>query len=1207
MAIRTDLKQRAQPAASQPGNSGRYLYWKLSENEFQQLCGALLRRHWPDAHCYPVGMADKGRDIKRGSVVYQVKWSRNTERKPDQWLANTLEKEKSKIESLIREYQISEYLLMTSVAATTSSQDRLQEILDKYSKDLGITVDCWWQADIDADVDSAPLELKCAYINMLAGFDAILAFLQCIQQGENIEPMAEVALSVMKTQWIEDSSVKFAQIDMMSVNIFDLFVDIPVTLPQERPLPLESAHRSVDFFLDNHSHPFHYLLGVPGQGKSTLGQYLSQIHRATLLSEIDASFPVPPHAVTIPRIAFRIDLRDYAAWLSGSDPFSDDPKQKPTRRSKDQSSLETFLAYFCQVKSGGIKTNSKDIHNFLSRYPSFLVLDGLDEIAEPNLRLRAIKEIDSTATRLRSGDLLQIVVTARPNASGLAEPDSRLFQTVNLEPMDTNAQYEFLRKWCDANGLSDRDRIELERVFENRTALDHVSQLADNPMQLAILLFLIHRRRDAVPVSRTPLYTAYMETLMDREVSRKQIDRDRVAQVHEVTSYLGWHMHSGVEIDAGAERMSRPSIVQELWNYFYSMNNEKTTSDIESLFSAASERFWALSSKSQGTFEFAVQPVREYFAARFLADYAGRNQPQPLLKRDVLCRLIDSAYWINTARFYAGFAPPNEVAGLRYGLSDVIASGRHPLQERQATWLLLKDGIFANDSGVQRDVVNLLVDNLSIALLAYLDDSTSDLASLSRTCGGDMLATRLLDQLEFDCQDSLAVARVTLLKRATGITDREFFAWWKKQLLSAKNDDARTAWLNIGGQYGIPNLYAHDIPKLRLSNPVECRVAIRANLRPQLGTSEDRLLLKAVLDGWCSDEPTSGQSEASVLLRASRPQWYYSLAFSMLEPSFPTGHLWLAESESSQRPTAWTKLIEINHDYKDLQRAANARMRGRKGTTEPWMEPARVLCQMHGPNWLSAEIAIVGAASQDTYSSGSVDPHGVPLGSNVDYGTLIYEVRMHRTDNAWWEALHDEFSDVLSRKTWVLSMLAAAKPAVIEHHLNMIDNCLESLSDADFDSLAASSSRIGAATNSGRINKILLTAIGVGLRTRLLLSHFSVDRNNLDPINQLSDEDLCNLASPQPAAWPIVRAITKRLLAESSQNQILLQALSACGPNTYIDLKEVNDLASATIEAILDQPAAYPISWTKAAERSLSRQNHEKNMRKTAKKLHWVP
>jgi hypothetical protein len=163
---------------------------------------------------------------------------------------------------------------------------------------------------------------------------------------------------------------------------------------------------------------------------------------------------------------------------------------------------------------------------------------------------------------------------------------------------------EFVNKWCDVNDIHGRARRDLRRTFLDRTALDHVAQLADNSMQLTILLFLINRKGDAVPVSRTPLYTDYMATLLDREVNRKQIERDQVPRVQEVTAFLGWHMHSGVEMKPTAGRMTQKDIETTLLVYFHI--TEGPEQEVKSLFKAASDRFWALTSKIERTFEFAV-------------------------------------------------------------------------------------------------------------------------------------------------------------------------------------------------------------------------------------------------------------------------------------------------------------------------------------------------------------------------------------------------------------------------------------------------------------------------------------------------------------------------------------------------------------------------------------------------------------------------
>lgn len=689
-------------------------------------------------------MADEGIDalvggVDEGGIVYQVKWSSKVEQNPDQWLESTIVAERPKIERLIRERHITGYVLMTSVAGTTTSTgtgsvQKLERELEKFSKEFGIPVSCWWQADVDAAVDLAPDGLKWAYPEMLAGVNAIRYLMHASQTGAQAEKMRDTILKVMATQADEDSKIKFSQVDLDQVPLVDLFVDVQATLVSLPQNAIEAFHSTqndevhgtagaAQHLLETKM-PLTYILGVPGQGKSTLGQYLAQIHRAAILpDDLYEESIRPPESVGEPKLPLRVDLKDYGAWISGIDPFGDDDAKGKTRTlAKAKRSLEQFLSHFCEVMSGGRSTSVEEVQSLLDRYPTLLVLDGLDEVADPDLRKIVVDEINATCVRLAAGASkairqFQVLVTARPNASNLAEPDPDTFQTLQLQPLAPELQDGYVKKWCRVNGVEGRKRRELQRTFHDRTRLDHVAQLADNPMQLTILLTLIKRKGDAVPVSRTPLYTEYMKTLMEREVDRQQIQRDQVGIVEEVTAFLGCHMHSRVETSPRAGRMTQHDILTTLLLYFHLTENPGQNP--QHLFQAASDRFWALTSKVEGTFEFVVQPVREYFAARFLAHWAARERRVPLSKEEVLKELVNRTYWLNTARFYAGFSQQNEIASLRYGIEEAIASRRHPLQTRSAAWILLADGIFVDLPRVQADVVRLLSDDLT-AILAGL-------------------------------------------------------------------------------------------------------------------------------------------------------------------------------------------------------------------------------------------------------------------------------------------------------------------------------------------------------------------------------------------------------------------------------------------------------------------------------------------------------
>jgi hypothetical protein len=1186
-------------------------------------------------------MADEGIDaVAEGSIIFQVKWSSKLLQDPAAWLAEAIRGERAKIVRLIQEKRISRYILMTSVAGTTTSKrtgsiQRLKKQLDKYGKEFGVPVECWWQSDVDAEVDAAPDSLKWSYQEMLAGSQAMRYLIHGSQAEGQAARIRDTVLQVMASQWRDDAKVKFSQVDMDRVNVAEMFVDVHASV--EHTPRQASASRvyagtgssspetagALAFMLRPSTyleprHPLVFLLGVPGQGKSTLSQYLSQIHRAAILPGDMLGGPRPPYGdVADPKLPLRVDLKEYASWLSGQDPFGEDDLREPARRrTKGQRSLELFLADFCSAYSGGRKVSAEDVQSLLARYHVLLVLDGLDEIPDPDLRSIVVDEINAAAARMGAWGRIrrfQVLVTARPNASGLAEPDQDMFQTLRLEPLTPALQGEFISRWCDASDIHGRARRDIRRTFLSRTAIEQLAQLADNPMHLTILLFLINRKGDAVPTSLTPLYSDYLMTLLDREVSRNQIEREQVPLIHEITAFLGWHMHSGVEADPTAGRMTRKDIETTLLLYFRATGGPEHLAG--QLLKAATDRFWALTSKVDGTFEFAVQPVREYFAARFLAEWAGRDRRDPLPKQEVLRRLIGRTYWLNVARFYAGFASPNELAGLRYGLEDAIDGNRHPLQERSAAWTLLNDGIFANSLRVQRDVARLLTDDLSVHLMAIQPGASASFPSLPRSSGGSEIASALMEDLHADPGAPLAPARAMVLRDRTGLDRPTLYAWWAQRFAAAGTAD-EPVWLNIGAGIGATSLHQDDASRMALSGPVRCQAALRAGVSPGNGTEADRKLLRAVLDGWCSDVTTPSSCEAGALLRAMRPQWFHQIPADYRNgPKIATGHLWLDQANRAARSAAWSRLVRLNPQYEALKRAANPHGRGQKGTTEPWQNPARELARLHGPCWLAAEIAIAGATSRATIGSGSIDREGEPFGEKADYGTFVVTVHRHMPAD-WWEAMHDKYADPLSRRTWSLALLAAADKDVVISHLGRIDACLASLTDDEFLATASSSSRLGVMQRRRTLPaRIWNASAGLTSRTRLLIAHFTARLSVHDPLQPLQDTELEALASPDEAVWPIARAVTSRLL--NAPSPTLLRALAALGPATAVDLPRTeNTPGSSAAEAvpdaairaaILDAPATYPASWTAAAERGHSLANEETSMEREALAQKWVP
>jgi len=245
-----------------------------------------------------------------------------------------------------------------------------------------------------------------------------------------------------------DSQLKFKQIELQK-GIIDLFVDIPAqfisALTEEQQniqdhltelLTSTTEHNKftdddlsqdedeVEIFgaLQLMIHPtFSKLVmgavieGAPGQGKSTVTQYLCQVNRLILLGRLsDTSRIDKSHLPVEARIPFRVDLRDYASWLSGRDPFSDDQEEPIT--TKRSPLLESFIA--AQInRYTGTEFSVEDLIAVSKSSQLLIVLDGFDEVADTKLRNKIVSEVSDAAVRIKENALSsQIIVTSTSNS-----------------------------------------------------------------------------------------------------------------------------------------------------------------------------------------------------------------------------------------------------------------------------------------------------------------------------------------------------------------------------------------------------------------------------------------------------------------------------------------------------------------------------------------------------------------------------------------------------------------------------------------------------------------------------------------------------------------------------------------------------------------------------------------------------------------------
>lgn len=1069
-----------------PESRNKYLYERLGDHDFQQLVNALLTQRFNDYQPLPLRQADGGRDgveiVPGKTLVYQVKWSATgLEKSPVSWLSSIFRTEEQNLRRLASE-GVDTYILVTNIASTgrakTGTFDVLNDVLDKFAKSVGLRrMTCLWREALNGMVDSSPNETKWAYADMLAGWDLIRYLISDHAQAGRDSGLRDLLQKVTAVQWVDDERVKFSQADVDRQKVSDLFVDIAAqrlrtpTLDQQSAYPRGHLGGTAKYLMHT-DFPFTLVRGAPGQGKSTLSQYVCQVHRVAFMPKDTAasSFPV----IKDPRFPVRLDLGDYAAWISGVDVFEssvDDetPVRRGKKRNSTQRSIEYFLADFMSY-SGGSRIDARDVQDLLERVPTMVVLDGLDEVAGAAMRRAVVDEIDRFCSRGRTYSVPpRVVVTTRPSASELPEPSADYFEVLSLEPMAPALRAEYIRRWCAVRGIIGREGRRLRLSYHARIKEPYIGELAGNAMQLTILLDLLHQQGEATPTQRTALYDAYMDLLLAREANKHPASvRKHRSDLLEIIPFLGWYIQSRSEEKSLRGRMGVPELKAAMKHFQQTYGKSQTV--VDELFEATTDRLWALTSKEVGTFEFEVLSLREYFAAQFLYKYAGEGDRQ-FDRVDVFRELLRRPYWLNTVRFYGGNAVGSDIYSLAAGLRDEVlsAGGRHTLV---AAWTLLTDAVFISRPREAQEVLDLICgDSYLEMLLDALDlKEIQSLPDVPCVDGRNATWERLTERITVDPANCRVGLYVRTLRELLG-REGEFASWWVDQATAAVGSERESVWLKVAADHGAANGRVSDLGGIRVTD-LNAQLILNTGVVPPTDSELEAKLLRAVLDGHCP-ETTSVRSMPAQIAAALAPARFCNLASpdSSMDPSV-----------SQLRTRAISSLRRSGSPFATIASLGKFR-KGEARSTFPLANAAAALFDEVGRCWLVSEIAIIGAASSLLLGFRKVSGAS-SFGLDCHPTALMASCRYNARSSEWWvQKIREEAGDELARAEWSFALWAIASALVIVELIEQWEAVLMGLSVTMQNVVVGAAER---ASGLVRDRVVLATAAQTGIGRRLL-------------------------------------------------------------------------------------------------------------------------
>ena len=811
-----------------------YMFENFGLERFQEFCSCLLLKEFPELQSFPVGQRDGGRDSlsyinnkKDEFIVYQVKFVRNPKALKDvhKWLTAIITEESPKIEKLIPR-GAKKYYLITNVSGTSfldsGSIDKVDAI---FNEKISIPSFCWWRDDLCRRFEEDPI-FKWSFPEIINAQDLLNSILfEYI--NDNKERRNTTIRNYIVDQYKIDDEVKFKQIELRN-KLFTLYTDLPIRLNnsnnKKNIISIHSLIRDFqfhentldDYFTDTEEiklcgatfllHPLIQnkinrvlLEGAPGQGKSTISQFICQVHRVKLLDKHEDIELLSEKYKTVPvRLPFKIDLRDVAAWVKHQNPYQN-RLSDTIFENLWKKTLEAFLTSHIIYHSQVDEFNISDLHSILNNSSVLFVFDGFDEIAKIDIRKEVVDFINKGISRLdESSKSIQVIITSRPAAfSNSVGFSNDVYYRFELEDINKSIIKEYVERWIKSSGINSIEANSIKKLVDEKIEMPHLRDLTKNPMQLAIFISLLRTRGESLPNKRTALYDNYIELFFNRE-SEKNItvreNRDLIIDIHQ---YLAWLLHSEAEMLDNSGRIHIDELKNRLKQYLESEGHKTEIADI--LFDVMKERVCAIVSRIQGTFEFEVQPLREYFCAKYLyntSPYSPAGKDLKGTKPDRFEAIAKNQYWNNVVRFFAGCFDKGELPMLILKLKELQndISLKNTNYPSILTSQLLSDWVFTQYPILMKDVVKIIVNKINTGNLLNIDGpyhTKNDSIQLPPECGRAEIANEAFTQLFTIPNNDYAIELITLLNN----NQNNNLVTWTDYFYKINDEKKRTAWL----------------------------------------------------------------------------------------------------------------------------------------------------------------------------------------------------------------------------------------------------------------------------------------------------------------------------------------------------------------------------------------------------------------------------
>ncbi|WP_320537687.1 hypothetical protein [Pseudarthrobacter sp. IC2-21] len=535
----------------------------------------------------------------------------------------------------------------------------------------------WDYDDIRALLNDAS-SIRAAYAALLTTGDIISKLIDRINDEE--KDFAHALATHAARSFRDDTYLKLSQTGTVrdqQITIGDTFVDLPL-VGSPSYVPVTAAGEGVKgrgpriqrnvvdelitrfdtssgaSSMETEKYRKSVLIGGPGQGKSTVTQFLAQIYRAKFLegSQLENDPEIAPglravqeRALSIGlqgpkarRWPFRIILTDLADSLSNN-------------------TVTSLLDYMAKqmTEKASVSVSMVRMRRWLEEYPWVLILDGLDEVPNSSNRAQVLECIQNFQFEVKAvdGDVT-IVATTRPQGYG-EEFNPHIYSHLTLSSLSLTAALDYARGFITVRTGGDAAQTgAIYARLEKASSEESTKKLFTSPLQVTILTVLVETSGQ-VPRDRWRLFSQYYYVITQRELEKNSelslLLRDFQGDVDYLHRFIGDVLQrrgaEAGETSATIDRHEFEQIIRERLE-FVGHAREKVDLLLVEFMRLVTDRLVFLAVLQADKIGFEIRSLQEFMAGAYRA-----SQPESEIVPS-LTEIAPNPYWRNVFLFIVG-------------------------------------------------------------------------------------------------------------------------------------------------------------------------------------------------------------------------------------------------------------------------------------------------------------------------------------------------------------------------------------------------------------------------------------------------------------------------------------------------------------------------------------------------------------------------